>query len=119
MMDAEQFADKQMELAAEFAKFVFDHPEVDERIPSGAYVYFHLRGEQAFNRFGKRLAEKMAQKNEVPVVLVRINGLARREGSRMVEPFIESFTGSLKQKLNKGSKKRYASQQKRSVKKGA
>ena len=88
MMDADRFADKQMELTAEFAKFVFDHPEVDEKIPNGAYVYFHLEGAADFNRYGKRLAQKQARKNGVPIVIVRIKTLQK---SRLVEPVIEPF----------------------------
>jgi hypothetical protein len=39
-MDAQGFEKKQWELAAEFGKFVFDHPEVEAVLPEGAHVCF-------------------------------------------------------------------------------
>ena len=45
MSDPREFAKKQFELAAEFGKYVFAHPEVDERLPDGAFVYFDWAAE--------------------------------------------------------------------------
>ena len=50
MIDPHESAQRQLELTAEFGKFVFDHPEIDERLPDGAYVYFEIEGEAEFNR---------------------------------------------------------------------
>jgi hypothetical protein len=35
---------------------VFDHPEVDEPIPEGAYVYFEVAGELESNEYSRSLA---------------------------------------------------------------
>jgi hypothetical protein len=35
MIDRHDFANTQLELTAEFGKYVFDHPEVDEQLPEG------------------------------------------------------------------------------------
>jgi hypothetical protein len=88
-MDPCAFASKQLELAAEFGKFVFDHPEADERLPDGAYVYFEVTGEPHFNLYSRELAERRRREG-VPVVLVRIKGLAPPQGSRLIDPVIES-----------------------------
>jgi hypothetical protein len=53
-----RFAQKQLELTAEFGKYVFDHPEVDERLPDGAYVYFEIAGESEFNVYSRSLAKR-------------------------------------------------------------
>lgn len=89
MIDPHQFARKQFELTAEFGKFVFDHPEVDERLPDGAYVYFEVAGEAEFNQYSRALAERQRQEDGTPVVLVRIKGLAPPQGSRLIDPVIE------------------------------
>ena len=89
MMDPHSFECKQFELTAEFGKYVFDHPEVDERLPDGAHVYFQIAGEEEFNQYSRELAERQRQEEGVPVVLVRIKGLAPPQGSRLIEPVIE------------------------------
>jgi hypothetical protein len=50
MIDPRESAKKQFELAAEFGKYVFAHPEVDERLPDGAFVYFEMEGESTLRR---------------------------------------------------------------------
>lgn len=92
MIDPHEFAQRQFELGAEFGKFVFDHPEVDERLPDGAFVYFEVAGEPEFNRYSRELAERQRHERDVPIVLVRVKGLAPPQGSRLIEPVIESAT---------------------------
>jgi hypothetical protein len=89
MMDAVQFADKQLELAAEFAQYVADHPEVDDRLPEKSEICFQIEGEAEFNRYSRDLAERQRREEGVPVVLVRIKGLAPPQGSRLIDPIIE------------------------------
>jgi hypothetical protein len=88
-MDPNQFADKQLELTAEFAQYVVDHPEVDELLPEKSYIYFQIEGEEEFNRSSRDLAERQRQEEGVPLVLVRIKGLAPPHGSRLIDPVIE------------------------------
>jgi hypothetical protein len=90
MMNPNDFANKQLELAGEFGKYVFAHPELDELIPNGAYVYFEVAGERAFNEYSQTLAAEK-QKQGVPVVLVRVKGLAPPQDSRLIDPVIESI----------------------------
>ena len=89
MIDPREFAKKQFELAAEFGKYVFAHPEVDAILPDGAYVYFEVEGEPQFNQYSRELAEKQQREERVPVVLVRIKGLAPPQVSRLIDPIIE------------------------------
>ena len=89
MIDVHDFAKKQLELTAEFGKYVFDHPEVDDQLPEGAYVYFEVAGEHEFNAYGRSLAEQRQKESGMPVVLVRIQGLAPPQGSRLIAPVIE------------------------------
>ena len=89
MIDPHDFSRKQLELTAEFGKFVIEHPEVDERLPEGACVFFEIDGEADFNRYSQVLAEGQ-RKEGVPVVRVRIRGLAPPQGSRLIDPIIEA-----------------------------
>ena len=75
MIDRREFAKKQIELAAEFGKYVFAHPEVDERLPDGAFVYFEIEGEPDFSQNSKELAAKQRREEDVPVVLVHVKAV--------------------------------------------
>jgi hypothetical protein len=89
MIDPHDFARKQLELAGEFGKYLFAHPEADERLPDGAFVYFEIEGEPEFSQYSRLLAERQQRQEGVPVVLVRVKGLAPRQGSRLIDPVIE------------------------------
>jgi hypothetical protein len=89
MMDPKLFADKQLELATEFAQYVADHPEVDDLLPEKSHLCFEIEGEAEFNRSSRDWAERQRREEGVPVVLVRIKGLAPPQGSRLIDPVIE------------------------------
>lgn len=90
MIDPHEFAKKQFELAAEFGKYVFANPQVDDILPDGAFVYFEIEGELEFSQYSRQLAEQQQREEKVPVVLVRIKGLAPPQGSRLIDPVIEA-----------------------------
>jgi hypothetical protein len=89
MINPHDFAQKQLELTAEFGKYLFDHPEVDDTLPDGALVYFEVAGESEFNQYSLSLAEKQRRETGAPIVLVRIQGLAPPQRSRLIAPVIE------------------------------
>lgn len=89
MIERHEFTQKQFELTAEFGKFVFEHPDVDERLPDGAFVYFQIEGENEFNQYSRQLAERQQREEGVPAVLVRVKGLPPPQGSRLIDPVIE------------------------------
>jgi hypothetical protein len=88
MIEPHDFARKQLELTAEFGKYVFDHPEVEHEIPDGAYVYFEVAGEPEFNEYSRALAGRQRRETGARVILVRIQGLAPPQGSRLIAPVI-------------------------------
>jgi hypothetical protein len=95
MIDAHEFAQKQIELAGEFGKFVFEHPDVDERLPDGAFIYFEIVGEQEFNQYSRELARRHLIEEGAPLVLVRVKALAPPQGSRLIEPVIVPVSGAV------------------------
>jgi hypothetical protein len=88
MINPHDFALKQQELTAEFAQYVVDHPEVDEVLPERSYLYFEVAGEEEFNRYSRDLAERQLREEGLPIVCVRVKGLAPRQGSRLIDPVI-------------------------------
>jgi hypothetical protein len=92
MIDPREFAKKQLELTAEFGKYVFAHPEVDECLPDGAFVYFEIENEPSFSQYSRELAAKQRREEDVPVVLVRVKGLAPPQESRLIDPIIETLS---------------------------
>jgi hypothetical protein len=83
------FARKQMELNAEFAQYVVEHPEADALLPERSYIYFQVAGDEEFNRYSQELAERQRREEGLPTVLVRVAGLAPPQGSRLIDPVIE------------------------------
>ena len=88
MISPYEFARTQMELTTEFARYVVEHPEVDERLPQQSYIYFEVAGETEFNRFSRELAEKQFREEGLPIVCVRTKGLTPPQGSRLIDPQI-------------------------------
>jgi hypothetical protein len=93
VIDRSEFARKQLELTAEFGKFVFAHPEMDDRIPDGAFVFFEIDGEPEFNNYSRELANRQKYE-ETPLVLVRAKGLVPPQGSRLIDPVIEPLAAA-------------------------
>jgi hypothetical protein len=92
MIDPHEFSQKQFELTAEFGKYLFEHPELDQQLPNGAFVYFEIDGEPDFSQYSRTLAERQHREEGVPVVLVRVKGLAPPQISRLIDPIIESVS---------------------------
>jgi hypothetical protein len=90
VIDPHEFSQKQLELTAEFGKYVIDHPEVDDLLPPASHVYFEVAGEEEFNRYSRELAQKQLREEGLPLVCVKIKGLAPPQGSRLIDPVIES-----------------------------
>ena len=76
MIDPEVFSRRQMELRAEFAKYVIEHPEVDDSLPDDTCVLFEVEGEPEFNEYSRQLAERRQREDGVQVVCIQIRGPA-------------------------------------------
>ena len=87
MIDPEEFARRQTELATEFAKYVLRHPEVDAALPEDSYIYFEVEGDVSFNEYSKQLAQRRQREGTTPV-RVRVKGLAPPQESRLIDPEI-------------------------------
>ena len=66
--------DKNLDLIFEVEKYVLEHPDFARKIPRNAIVSIRIDGDEPFNRWSQRLAEKHANgKKNRPVFLVKIN----------------------------------------------
>ena len=88
MIDPALFAERQTELASELAKYLLDHPEVDEALPEDAYIYFQIGEETEINDNSRQLSMRHRDTEGREIVCVRVRGLAPPQGSRLIEPNI-------------------------------
>ena len=80
---------KNLDLIFEFEKYALEHPDFAKRIPRDAIVSIRVDGDEPFNRWSRRLAEKHANgKRKRPVFLVSIKKM-RPAVSRITELRVE------------------------------
>ncbi len=79
--------EKNLDLIFEFEKYVLDHPDLATRIPRNAVVSMRLDGDDEFNRWSERLAEKQREGRQ-PICCVRIKKM-RPIRSRIEELRVE------------------------------
>jgi hypothetical protein len=65
------FEQKNAELVTEFDRYVREHPDFAERIPTNALVAMSIEGDQEFNRWSQEGAQCQAEKQQ-PIVYVKI-----------------------------------------------
>ena len=71
-------------LVTEFDRYVVEHPEFAAKIPPNAQVILQVEGDEEYNEWSRRLAEKQREPDQ-PVVYVKIKGL-KPPKSRLLEP---------------------------------
>ena len=76
-------------LGMEFDRYIREHPEFSESIPSNAHIALLIEGEKEFNEWSTKLAIKQAEKDQ-PIVYVTIKKMAPPQ-SRIRE--LELITG--------------------------
>ena len=75
---------KHVILVTEFDRYVVEHPEFAAKIPPDAQVILQVEGDEEYNEWSRRLAEKQREPDQ-PVVYVKIKGL-KPPRSRLLEP---------------------------------
>ena len=64
--------DKNLDLVFEFEKYVLENPGFAARIPKDATVVLQVKGDEAFNRWSRRIAQKHTKTEGGPIVIVTI-----------------------------------------------
>jgi hypothetical protein len=80
--------DKNLDLIFEFEKYVVEHPAFAKRIPRNAVISIRVDGDESFNRWSQRLAERHANGKKKAVFLVNIKKM-RPAASRIDKLRIE------------------------------
>ncbi len=70
-----EMAARQVELVFEFERYLLEHPDFSKQIPDEAVICFQVKGEEAFNRWNRRVAQERAEKERKPIVYVAIHRL--------------------------------------------
>lgn len=71
-------------LIQEFNQYLFDHPEFLKRIPQEAIMVLQLEGDEEYNRWSRRIAEKTREKGQ-PLAFIEVRKLAPAR-SRLIGP---------------------------------
>jgi hypothetical protein len=79
-----QLAERNIELAAEFSRYLFEHPEVEERIATGAEIILLPEFDDELREYnlqvGRQVAADGAQVVYVTIKQLRPRTLSRIEG---------------------------------------
>ena len=86
-MSEKELFEKNLELSAEFSKYLLTHPELETQIPEGSQVVFLLDSDPELSRKNLALAKKQKGRGQ-SVLFVRARGL-REELSRLIDPLLE------------------------------
>ncbi len=84
-MTDKEFADKSLTLSFEFDRYLVNHPEMAEKIPAGASIFFEVEDDTEFTEREFELAEKLKEKKE-PFIIVKVEKLLSPFESRLVNP---------------------------------
>jgi hypothetical protein len=64
---------RNLDLMFEFERYLLEHPEFGSKIPDGAIVVLQVKGDEAFNRWSRRVGERQAKAAGRPVIHVTIS----------------------------------------------
>ncbi len=87
-MSEKEVIEKNMTLSIEFSKYIFEHPELEDRIPKGAQVVLLPEYDKELSAYNLMIAEKQREEGQ-PVVYVRIKKLLAPRLSRVSEAELE------------------------------
>jgi hypothetical protein len=71
-------------LVAEFDRYIVEYPEFAAKIPQNAQIVLQLEGDEEYNDWSRRLADKQREPDQI-VVYVKVKGLKPAK-SRLIKP---------------------------------
>jgi hypothetical protein len=87
-MSEKEFIAKNISLSIEFSKYVFEHPELEDKIPKGAQVVLLPEYDKKLSEYNMTIAEKQREERQ-PVVYVKIRELLPPRLSRVAKAELE------------------------------
>jgi hypothetical protein len=82
MNKEKEMIERNIELSAEFSRYLFEHPEIEEKIPLGAEIIFLPEFDQDLKEFNLRLGKDIEAKGE-KVIFIVIENLRPKTLSRI------------------------------------
>ena len=67
--------EKNLDLIFEFEKYVLEHPQFAEHMPDDALLVLQLEGDEAFNRWSRKVAAEQREKDQ-PIIYITVKRLA-------------------------------------------
>jgi hypothetical protein len=83
-----ELTNKNLSLTIEFSKYIFEHPELEGRIPKGAQVVLVPEYDKELAEYNLMIAEKQREAGQ-PVVYVKIRKLLAPRLSRVEKVELE------------------------------
>ncbi len=83
-----ELIEKNMSLSIEFSKYIFEHPELEDKIPKGAQVVLLPEYDKKLSEYNMAIAEKQREEGQ-PVVYVKIKKLLAPRLSRVAKADLE------------------------------
>ena len=87
-MRDKELIEKNMNLSIEFSKYIFEHPEVEDKIPKGAQVVLLPEDDAELSNYNMKIAKIQRDKKQ-PVVFVKIKKLLAPRLSRVSKAELE------------------------------
>jgi len=87
-MSEKELIEKNINLSIEFSKYIFEHPELEDKIPKGAQVVLLPEYDEELCAYNLMIAQKQREKGQ-PVVYVRIGKLLAPRLSRVSKAKLE------------------------------
>jgi Family of unknown function (DUF5647) len=82
MNNEDKMIEKNLELSAEFSRYLFEHPEIEEKISSGSEIILLPDYDRELKEFNLKLGKDMESKGE-KVVYVEIKNIRPKVLSRI------------------------------------
>ena len=87
-MSERELIKKNVNLGIEFSKYIFEHPELEDKVPKGAQVVLLPEYDEELSAYNLMIAEKQREEGQ-PVVYARIKKLLAPRLSRVSKAELE------------------------------
>ena len=77
-----EMIERNIELSAEFSRYLFEHPEIEERIPLGAEIILLPEYDDELKKFNREIGKNMEAEGD-PVIYVSIKEIRPKSFSRI------------------------------------
>lgn len=82
MKSNKNMTERNIELSAEFSRYLFEHPEIEEQIPSGAEIILLPQFDKELKEYNKKVGKEIESKGE-KVIYVEIKNIRPKTLSRL------------------------------------